>query len=224
MKHYLDIFEEIVDSIRATGTITSIVETTLTSTITSDNSLKVKEWVKMGAKDYRIKSVTPTEFTVDGIDITATEWKALAPYFIPETPQKMVNELVAKDKNSTLKFQKYPLIWLKLNILEDEGKNGFQTVLNDPLFVIMNKSEINYSATQRKDINFVPVLNPLYYQLLEAIDESYYFHESGTSLKKQKKENYYWGTSEVVNASIVNDITDAVEMHIKELSIHQTCE
>lgn len=228
MTHYLDIFDEIIDTLRATGDITGISEDAGITTVTSANSLSVGEYIILDddkEREYMIKSADATEFTIEGTDIVADTWKALAPYYMFDTPKKMVNALSEKETSKTLKYQKYPLIYLKLNNPEKKNVDGFYAILNSLLFVLMIKTKINYVASERKTISFDPILNPLADQFIEAIDESTYFNESGASLIYDHEENYYWGTEEGINAkSILNDIVDAVELNIEKLSIHKTCE
>jgi dephospho-CoA kinase len=72
-RDYIADFEEIVDGLRNIGEITSISETTFISTIISENSLEVGEWVAIDNPndiDYVVKSATSTQFTVEGIGIT----------------------------------------------------------------------------------------------------------------------------------------------------------
>ena len=71
MKLIVNIFEDIVASMRATGTITNLSVASGITTVTSVNSLSAGDVVTMDSTDYILLTATTTNFTVTGTGITA---------------------------------------------------------------------------------------------------------------------------------------------------------
>lgn len=134
------------------------------------------------------------------------------PYYLFGHRLEIANTLTEKE-NSQFKYQRYPLVALRLDIAEQNNKGIIQVKLN---MAVMTKTEQNYTAKQRYDNVFKPVLYPLYDSLIEALRTSGIFFWSGNLLvpAHTKLDRPYWGTQfEEGNVkNIFNDPIDAVEL------------
>ena len=209
----VEIFDDIIDNLRDTGTITNVSEAAGISTMTSVNSLEADEVITIDSIDYIILTASSPKFTVTGTGITATTWKAKAPYYDYGHPREIFNTLSEKTKNDTFKYQKYPLIFLWLDIEEDV--NDYRTIEEDIMIVIITSTEQNYKALNRTDNIFIPILHPLYDDLIKYIKRSMYVtsnEESDNKYHHKKKDRYYWGTEDDFGnmGNIGNDYLDAV--------------
>jgi len=209
----VEIFDNIIDNLRATGTIASFIVDNGYTTVNTVNSLKNGEVVTMESKDYVISNVKSTSFKVLGTVLTAETWKAKAPYYLYGHPIELFNTLAEKDGNDTFKYQKYPLIFLWLDI--DEDVNDYRTIEEDIMIVIVTSTEQNYKALNRTENIFIPILHPLYDDLMKYIKRSMYVtsnEESDNKYHHKKKDKYYWGKEDVFGnmGNIGNDFLDAV--------------
>lgn len=208
-----DIISDVVDSIRATGTITNVVFASGVSTITTVNTLSNGEVVVVGSLEGKIKNVSGTEFQIDGDATGATSWKAQAPYFIDGHLLDVAKQLVMKNNSvAPNKFKKYPLIVLE----QDFDMNKLDGVYTRASlnFVIVNRTQGDYNTKQRREFNFTPVLDPLYMDFIDAL--SNFEGLEVVSDEWEVTRRYYWG-SQFVDKNIFNDWLDAIE--IKNLNI-----
>lgn len=213
MSILVDIFDTIIDTLRATGTVDDISETSGITTITSENSLEVDEFITMDSVDYIIKTASSSEFTVKGTGIVASIWKAKAPYYIYGHPVEIFNTLVLRDKHDTRKYQKYPLIFLWLDYESDViVYSRTKTVMPENLIIgIVTNTLRTYKAADRYDNVFVPILHPLYNSLMDAIFQSNQVH-SDDEYRHKWKDRLYWGEEDEFGnvGNIGNDALDAV--------------
>jgi len=204
----VDIFGNIVDNMRATGVITNISEANGITTVTSVNSLKINEVITIGDVDYIIKSANSTQFTVEGTGITATVWKAKAPYYDYGHPIEIFKTLTAKDANDTFKYQKYPLIYFLMDF--KEKRDIYNVSVEDLTIIIMTETLDTFNALNRYNNTFVPILHPLYELFLKQLYRSNYVQSD--DYNHTKIDKLYWGKEDYFGnmANIGNDFLDAV--------------
>jgi len=209
----VDIFSDIVDSMRATGTITNISVTSGTSTITSVNSLTAGEVIRMGSVDYIVLTASSSQFTVSGT-VTASTWAALAPYYEYGHPLEISNILLSRDNNKTLQYQKYPLIALFTDVRIKRGNPLIFGQLERQFISIIGQSDKDYSSKQRYANVIIPILIPLYNTLVKKIQSSAYFTETNPQLSHDYIERPFWGsTSKYGNVkNMFNDPLDSIDM------------
>lgn len=215
-----DIISDVVDSIRATGTITNVVFASGVSTITSVNTLTDGEVVVIGSLEGKISNVSGTEFQIEG-DASGepSSWKAQAPYFEDGHLLDVANRLAVKDQSiAPEKHKKYPLIVLEqdINMVKFNGPIA-QAPLN---FAIVNQTKSEYNTKQRREFNFTPVLDPLYADFIAALDK--FLGVTILSEEWEVTRRYYWG-SQFVDANIFNDHLDAIEVKNIEIETTITC-
>lgn len=134
-------------------------------------------------------------------------------------PIEIVGTLFEMTKNPTQSAQKFPLIALIQDFPEDHGKESgvFSVKFN---LIIACLTDPLYKAKQRYDINFIPVLFPIYESFMEAVSKSGYFMETNSGrIEHIKTDCMGWGKDGLYGGSgnQFNDYIDVIE--IKDLSL-----
>lgn len=134
------------------------------------------------------------------------------PYYIYGHRREISNRLTEMTDDKVRKYKKYPLIALKLDIEEDYRAGLLFVNLN---IAILDKTEKNYNAEERKELVFKPVLYPLYEKFMDALTNTSLFYWTGNKRPDHKKiDRYYWGTQDAEGniKALFNDPLDAVEI------------
>lgn len=207
-----EIIGDIIDSMRYTGTITLSVETSGLYTLTSVNTLTSNEVVSINSIDYVVTVIDENSFTIEaetGLDFTGLSWKALAPYYEYGTPKEVSNTL-SKKINDIFVHQKYPLIWLLIDIKSSYTISGYTAPLD---IVICNYTVPTYKAAERTEKNFEPILYPLLDRFERAVIDSKLV--SVLSPEYSQIDHYYWGKEGIYghDGNIFNDHIDAIEIN-----------
>jgi hypothetical protein len=149
---------------------------------------------------------------------------AQMPYYMPGHPLEIANRLLEKDQDSVYKYQKYPLIALRMDIPEPYREGGFyEYELN---VAIIAFTERNWNYEERLERVIKPVLAPLYDRFLKELWNVGGFVWEGDARRPPHVPiiRPFWGTEEgtkMGNAkSIINDPLDAIE--IKNLKIKKS--
>lgn len=229
-RYFVDIFSEIVDSMRATGTITDSSEASTIYTITTVNSLSEGDSVKINSIDYITSSVTSTSFKITaatGLDFTDETWQALAPYYIYGHPREIAMRLSNK-KGAVDKFRKFPLIALFQDFQESHGSENYNIDYALPFtIVIVYKTDKTYVSETRYTNVFKPILYPIYENLLKKIDDSpYILTESLETIDHTKTDRLYWGVEGVYSSEglIFNENLDAIQVDFEGLNVIRNTE
>lgn len=197
----VDLIEEVVDSMRSTGSITSASEVTPGNYIlTSSNTLKDKEVIGIDGVNYVVDNVSSGSFSISGeagIDFVGKSWKALAPYFIQGVYDEIVQRLNRKNNNNFV-FQKFPLIAFihtKKGQSHKADMSGEYATANITL-AFVNFTKRDLYAEDRYDYNYRNVLYPNYYSFLKQIAGSGKFRTSGNNVFDHDLiEDLYYGTN-----------------------------
>jgi len=202
-------FESIVDKIRKTGIITDAVLSGENTVLTTVNDLKENKTLLINGISCKVISASSTEITVNKDVVGATEWKAEFPFFMDGHISEISKRLKGKDESndSVLKWQKYPLIILLQDI--DYKKNRINNTEATIDFLIVNSTEQDYTTVQRRENNFIPILDPLYNDLITAMRDNMKFRISNDSFTASRK--YFWGAIPQ-NKNPFNDRLDAIEI------------
>lgn len=171
-------------------------------------------------------------YVVDDIETVVNALKeVIAPATLESTPPYYMyghravisKALSSKDKDAQKKFQKYPLIALRLDVPEDVA-DGVEYTLN---IVIAGKSKLEYTTPQRYANVIKPILVPLYEAFLLELRNSGLFMWSGTKNPPHTKiDRPFWGIEETEQngAYIFNDCLDAIELvNLKINSTNKKC-
>lgn len=241
-----ELIGDTIDRMRAFGDYSTVSKSGKVYTITATNTLRENEWLVLLTNpttafpytfpitfteeldalleasnvigQYQAKNVTAHSFQVTS-EINIPEygsWKSIEPYYLFGHRMEINQRLLAKDKDSVYKFQKYPLIALKLPIVETVEEYVHDVSLN---LAILWYTDKNYTAKQRYDNIIHPKLMPLYYDFMEAIQEGIMMGLGRP--EHQKVDRLFWGITENEgNAKyIFNDPLDAIEIIDLKLKI-----
>ena len=147
---------------------------------------------------------------------------ALMPFYDYGHRREIAQRLTEKDSaDAPFKYQKYPLIALRLDTEEDHSDGVIRYNLN---LAIIASTEVTYSAGQRYEKVFKPVLYPIYEQFLKALGDSglFWWDANRDEPPHTKVDRLFWGTAgaEGNESKIFNDNLDAIE--ILNLRINQS--
>lgn len=221
----IDVIDSVVDSMRETGTYTAVYSGDY-STLTADNTFSNYDVVIINDVSYTVTDVTDTSFKVKA-DVTAfTNYKAAAPYYEYGHILEIAQSLAKKDNASGVtRFKKYPLIMLLLDVPATPNKLWKTFDYTNVKIVIVDKTDKNYTAPDRKVNVFEPVLIPLYERFIEELSKSKLTNNKDNIpfIQHTKIDRYFWGTELNGNSTknIVNDFLDAVEIQNLNIKVKQ---
>jgi len=139
--------------------------------------------------------------------------QSLMPYYMYGHRLELVNRLKEKDKDSVYKYQKYPLIALRMDINEVNSGDLINYSLN---LAILNYTEKKYNAEDRMTNVFKPILYPIYERFFIELRESglFFWDKYQDKPDHTKVDRPYWGVSdsEKNSALIFADPLDAIEI------------
>lgn len=147
------------------------------------------------------------------------------PFFYYGHPLEIERELALRDQNNILKFKKYPLIALYMDIEEDKTERIDLEYTISPTLLIMHRTVGTYTSEERYTEVFKPKLYPLYNLLIQKISESVYTNVGVyDTLPHTKTDRLYWGSSsaEGNTATGFNDYIDAIQIDLQGLEIFKT--
>jgi hypothetical protein len=135
---------------------------------------------------------------------------SLMPFYEFGHPQEIDKMLQEKNEDMVFKYQKYPLIALKLDIVEDV--NGSIISPNGLNFVFVAFTQKEYYAKDRIERVVKPVLAPLYERFFVELANSGLFIFPGQQDKPEHKRiiRPYYGT-ETKNANVANIFRDPLD-------------
>lgn len=144
----------------------------------------------------------------------------LMPFYDYGHRQEIANKLTAKDsEDAPFKYQKYPLIALRLDT--EEERDGKMIHFNLNIAIIASTDPL-YSSNERYDKVFKPVLYPIYSEFIRLLGEIGLFTWGNGQIEPPhtKIDRLYWGTagSEGNESNIFNDSLDAIEILNLKLS------
>lgn len=230
---FVDVFGEIVDEIRATGTITNSSEISGVYTITSTNTLSEDEYITILSVDYKVTNVSTSGFTITattGIDFIGETWQALAPYYMYGHPLEIANRLNLKDRLAVEKFKKWPLIYLRTDVNQKHGeyKNILYEIDAFTIYII-SPTISTYTTPERIENIFIPILYPLYNTLLDKIELSRVIARNNIGISHNHYDRYGWGNETVYGNEglIFNQYLDAMEIIFNNTQVYKnndTCQ
>lgn len=148
----------------------------------------------------------------------------LMPFYLYGHRLEIANRLKEKEKDLVFKYQKYPLVALRLPVIEDVSDGVWHFTLN---IAILTFTQKNYNSEQRYENVFKPVLYPLYERFLGEIKNSglFMWPDDQEYPEHQKVDRLFWGTeySEGNEKHIFNDPIDAIEIMGLKLNRRVKC-
>jgi len=133
-----------------------------------------------------------------------------------------IDETLIQAANGTgSKFKRFPLIALFQPFTETMSTDGFYS---DDVYhlIIARGTEAEYKASKRYEVNFKPILYPIYFQFMEQIRLSKYFEiVSGDSFPHVKIDMPFYGKKGDYGsiANIFSDKVDCIDIENLKLRV-----
>jgi hypothetical protein len=224
MKHEIDIFSEIVDSIRDRYDILSYSHVNDTYVFATNNlgDMLVGDYIEILGIDCLVTAVDSNllQFTiVSESNLEAAQWwKAKKPYFDYEKVLGESNTLLEKTNSAIYRLQKYPLIFLPLDIEQERDvDSAIQIQLKNVIFYILTSTENNNQYAKWRLTNiFKTILIPIYEKFFEAIKISPYIYDKNNLINHLYIENYLQSDN---NNNIFIKYTDAIQLRFSNISL-----
>jgi hypothetical protein len=134
-------------------------------------------------------------------------------------PLEIVNTIKQYTESESLKYNVFPRICL---FHDFEEKITFETLVTLDIVIVTDTSP-DYSAADRYDNSFNPILIPLYELFLKKLADSDYIGTTENNYFKHTKiDRLFWGKSGLYGntGNIFNDYIDAIEINKLELIIN----
>lgn len=139
-------------------------------------------------------------------------------------PLEIIKTIKHFDEGVASKFKKYPLVAFFLDSTISRGELGFYGEQEINLAIIRACKDANQTAKQRDELNFIPVLTPIYLALMEeiALRGDLLKVQSAEQIPHRVTNRYYWGKDGLFgnDANIFNDWVDAIEINNMRLKIN----
>lgn len=134
-------------------------------------------------------------------------------------PVEIANTLVEWSKGNDNK--KYPLIALLQDFPETMGTVGIDADVTLRV-LIANRTQNTYKAAKRYEVNFKPILYPVYEEFIKQLKRSGF--TIGYNNPHTKIDRLYWGTDTFFGngaANQLNDYADCIEIQNLKLIINE---
>lgn len=125
-------------------------------------------------------------------------------------------------QNPEFSALKFPLVFLEQPFTIRRGVNGMYGLLDNASIFILNETAKDKKAAQRMEDNFKPILNPIYRELLNQINNSGVFTSASgrpgdTNIQHEVTDIYYW---EGIAQQFLTDAVDAKVISRLQLNIY----
>jgi len=134
-------------------------------------------------------------------------------------PLEVVNTIKQYTESDTMKYSVFPRICL---FHDFEEKITFEKQVSLNLIIVIDTLP-EYTAAQRYENSFDPILTPLYDLFLRKLADSPYIGSTENNyLKHTKIDRLFWGKNGLYGntGNIFNDYIDAIEINNLELIIN----
>lgn len=140
-------------------------------------------------------------------------------------PLEIIKTIGQFDQGKTSKYDKYPLVAFFLDSEVDRSNGQYYGEQTVNMAIIRTCKDPNQTADQRDQFNFIPVLTPIYMELLNQISlrgDLFQFTLPGRMIPHKYVNRYYWGKIELFGnkGNIFNDWVDAIEINNMKLKIN----
>lgn len=122
--------------------------------------------------------------------------------------------------------KKYPLIWVVVPYTVENIIAGVGAEITDMQIIIATGTDNKSTTKKRIAENFIPVLRPVYYELMNQIDRSGFFNDIDLDNNHKYIEQPYWdGKDGSSVANLFDDFIDAIQLKNIRLKINEsTCD
>ena len=140
--------------------------------------------------------------------------------FKHDTWMKIQEAILKEKENLDYKNKQYPMVMLIEDIQQDVSDSDFNGVKAKLDLLIVCPSKADYYGEQRRVNSYVPVLRPIYAELMTEIAKSMYikgYLGRNGYYKHQYREMYNMGTNEGRTAYKLPDYLDGIEVRDLDL-------
>lgn len=134
-----------------------------------------------------------------------------------------INETLQQMTGGTQAYQRYPLFGMLLSFDENKGQTIGQDCTVDCRFIIARRSNSTDKVPERYDKNFIPVLYPVY---LEVLNQFYldprFDTQTPDNIPHIKTDFPYFDTGET-DKDPLSDTVDAIQIKIKLRILFKNC-
>ncbi|MHA2364723.1 MAG: InlB B-repeat-containing protein [Candidatus Hodarchaeales archaeon] len=212
---------DVVDKIRATSAINGIAQEGINYRYTSDNSLAENDYIYIITdsetfENIRVLEADENSFLIDKEYIGAVSYKAMAPYFMDEKQIKAANILTGKEKQKL----KYPLFLLERPYTDNRDNQMIGYSVDFNLHILID-TEAEYDSNDRVDINFDPIIYPLYVDFINELTKHRDILEHNPN-----KINHTKGDLMYIGGNPFPDKMDGATIAFTDLEVrkgHSTC-
>lgn len=134
--------------------------------------------------------------------------------------RELQQTLVQMKEGVTTPAKMWPLVWLIEDVTLDRS-NARRYLGNTILRVVVAyPTNANWKSPEREAQTFAPILRPIYYRLLEAIEYSYHFHrQDRLSIPHRMTERKYWSADNEA-ANQLTTYVDAIDIEQLQLRVN----
>lgn len=143
--------------------------------------------------------------------------------------RELIQTLEGMGMSDTYRPDKYPLVWLVFDTPIQSGRIGQRDEISFEL-IIAQQTQAGWKAAEREIKSFIPVLRPIYVELMNQIANSPYFDISvADTIEHEYIERYYWGEEVIItgtnsNANKLSDHIDAIQLRGFNLQLNYNCQ
>lgn len=138
---------------------------------------------------------------------------------------EVTKNLTQKDRSTSQRDKKYPLIWLVMDFVERFTADEFgYCELPELQILIATVTTPKLSTAERIEKTYVPRLYPIYEELKNQMELSGYFDMSGPFFPHEKIDRPYWGGQDANGngqANLFNDFIDAIQLRKIKLKVNE---
>ena len=176
-------------------------------------------------KVYTSEIINIVDIISDVVGVVRGEYDTAGnekPYYEHGHPLEIVNTLLEKTENDTLKFKKFPLIALLEDFETEAGTGVFKT--NAKLNLLFITDTIgDYKASDRYTNSFDLVLTPIYDLFVKHLKRKRGVHVEHRLIAHNTIYHLYWGKKGLYGntGNIFNDHIDAIEIKNLDLKVYR---
>lgn len=138
-------------------------------------------------------------------------------------PKEIIENIAELGKGTTTKTSRFPTIALFQDFPEQMLGSGYYADVNLHL-IIARATDPNYKADKRYNVNFKPILYPVYQEFINQLKLSRYFDiPASGNFQHTKIDRLYWGREGLYGneKNVFNDYIDCIEIRDLKLKVKQ---
>lgn len=137
-------------------------------------------------------------------------------------PTELLGILKKMSESPNKRYEKFPVVMLLADVNQSQSSvKGLPYDVSLNMVIAMSNEKPDMEASQRISAKFVPILRPIYEDLINEIFKSGYFHlQSTNQISGYATERLYWGRAGALgnDAIKLNDRVDAIQIEGMKLT------